>query len=120
MVTINVKDPAPSSGIKFVKVKYIFADNPAKKVYSGVFSIDSETWSGTELTGQYSKTIEIDHAAGHACLLPGSKRVLLLRMPVSHLPTVSVVDVTLWAIVEDNSGNITHKDLGTYTMTCDS
>ena len=118
-VTINVKDPSPSSGVEWVKVKYLF-EGEADHVYSGEFSLDIESWNGTEWTGTYSKKIEIDYAAGHACVLPGSKRVMLLRMPVSHQPTVSVVDVTLWAVVKDNSDNTRYHELGTYTMNCDS
>lgn len=126
ITNLQVIDPAPSSGIKSVQVKYkvgssgyVYSDDFSPPVSGGWTAGVGSTWDAI-----YNGSDVIDYDEAFASLSVGRKAYMspLLGDPTATptLPpptaTPSPIPVELWAIAEDVAGNVNFIPLGNYTL----
>jgi len=118
---LRIVDPGPSSGIAWVKLKYIIL-GPGSTGYQ--FSSDigppiSGGWTdgpGSTWDAYYKGDHTINFADGYAFTSGGK---LFFRPSLSGPSAALTVDpftVEVWSIVEDNAGNQSYVLQGTYTL----
>jgi hypothetical protein len=115
---LRVVDPAPSSGIAWVKLKYIIL-GPGSTGYQ--FSSDigppvSGGWTdgpGSTWDAYYKGDHTINFADGYAFSGGGKLFRVMPRRPAESAPPFTV---EVWSIVEDNAGNQSYILHGTYLL----
>lgn len=118
---LRVVDPGPSSGIKWVKLKYVIL-GPGSTGYQ--FSSDigppiSGGWTdgpGSTWDAYYKGDHTINFADGYAFTTGGKLFFLPSLNGPSEVLTVDPFTVEVWSIVRDNAGNESFSLLGTYTL----
>ncbi len=118
---LRVVDPGPSSGINWVKLKYVIL-GPGSTGYQ--FSSDigppiSGGWTdgpGSAWDAYYKGDHTINFSDGYVFLMGGK---LFFRPPLTGptaTPSPEPFGVEVWSIVEDNAGNQSYVLHGTYTL----
>jgi hypothetical protein len=123
---LRVVDPAPSSGIAWVKLKYVILGTGSTGYqFSSALDEISGGWSdgpGSTWDAYYKGDLTISFDVGYIVSTGGGK--LFFRPSLSGPSAALTVDpftVEVWSIVEDNAGNQSDVVHGTYTLpgSCD-
>jgi hypothetical protein len=114
-------DPAPSSGIAWVKLKYkILGPGTLDYQYSDGLDEVSGGWTsgeGSSWDAYYKGDLTISFSVGYLVSTGGGK--LYFRPSLngpSAMLTVDPFTVEVWSIVRDNAGTESFSLLGTYTL----
>ncbi len=94
VIDLRVKDPAPSSGLLWARLKYEDPDSPGSYIESGDLTLTSGGWSGGAWDAKYTGSISL-----------------------SDVDTGDPIIV--WGKARDNAGNTGYLELATYTMGVD-
>jgi hypothetical protein len=118
---LRVEDPAPSSGIKWIQLKYKilgpgskdyqFSGDIGPPIIGGWTAGEGSTWDA-----YYKGNLTISFSDGYAFTAGGK---LFFRPSLSGPSAALTADpftVEVWSIVEDNAGNQSFVLHGTYTL----